>query len=523
MATGGRNLSMEVVVKRRRVGWLCLVVGLWLACGWQGPRAVAQGTPAAGCSAGQVGIGDPYFPTMGNGGYDVEHYDLDLDIDVPTGEINAATVTIEATALVGLCAFNFDFEGLTIDGIAVDGTEAEFARNGKELTVTPDEPLDAGDAFTTVVRYHGTPVTPNFLGGASGSGPETPDADEASHGLGGSDPDESLVIQGGWFAGNDEVFVLGEPTGSRFWYPVNEHPADKATYTASYTVADPFVVVANGSPVAETDNGSTTTFVWDSRDPIASYLVTFHAGRLETENLVGPHGLPIRLAFAPSVPEAQRAVFRKLPEMIEYAETVFGPYPFESAGATVVGPVFGLALETQTLPIYGAMGSGETESLSQGALVGLEVTIFHELAHQWFGDSVSVANWRDIWLNEGFATYAEALWLEHTFGPDERDLMLESIYHGLPGKASVPTADPTQTELFSSASVYGRGAMTLHALRLTVGDEAFFAILQAWTARYHDANASTADFIATAEDVSGEDLGELFDTWLFDTRLPELP
>ena len=401
-------------------------------------------------------------------------------------------------------------------------------------------------------------------------------------------------MAGGWFVAEDEVFILGEPTGNRTWFPLNEHPADKATYTFRYTVAEPFVVVGNAVKTDEIDNGDTTTFVYASADPIANYLVTFHAGRLEIEKLEGPDGLPITLSFAPTVPEQQRAVHRRLPEIIAWQEGVFGPYPFETAGSIVAGAEFYLALETQTIPIYGTFGEGPDGELPPEALAQIEMIIVHEMAHQWFGNAVSFQRWRDIWLNEGFATYAEVLWQEETGGVAARDALLKEYYaasltaatyndpaliadltaadvlnaiqaqgqlrdresvdyflglvdaedeaglDGIPAAEALAaleadgvspstfpglpilTGDPGRAEIFSGSGVYGRGALTLHALRVEVGDAAFFEILKEWGERFGHGNAATQDFVTLAEEISGEQLTPLFEAWLFQVSLPEL-
>jgi aminopeptidase N len=336
----------------------------------------------------------------------------------------------------------------------------------------------------------------------------------------------------GWWSGDEEIFIAGEPAGAEVWYPVNGHPADKATYTLRLTVPKPYAVVANGTLTETIDSGSATTTVWESRDPMASYLVTFHAGRIDVETRSGPGGLPIRTAFADSVAPAQRAKFDRIPAMIEYFETVFGPYPFESAGGTIVGAPILFALETQTLPIYGEWPLFGLERLPPDVLRDFEAIVAHELAHQWFGNSVSLLRWQDIWLNEGFATYAQVLWMEHTERSETGNREIGQIYDlladgGAPGAsdsgASFTTANPGPAGLFSPTLVYHRGAVTLHALRLRVGDDVFFAILREWTRRFHDGNATTEDFMALAEEVSGEELDELFDVWLFQPTLPAFP
>jgi aminopeptidase N len=556
--------------------------------------------PAAGCTAGSSGIGDPYYPFLGNSGYDVQHYTLDLDLDLTGGAIAAGHATIEAVALLDLCTFNLDFRGLEIDGITVDGQPASFTRHVGELTVEPAASLEAGARFTTEIAYHGTPIgqdAPTVVGLLG-------DIFGAIVGVGGGeqkpDPEEGEQYGSGWWRGREEIFIAGEPAGAESWFPVNGHPADKATYTLRLTVPEPYSVVSNGmlTETLATETGTTT--IWESRNPMASYLVTLHAGRLAIEVREGPRGLPIRTAFAASVPQGQRVMFDRMPAMIDYFESVFGPYPFESAGGTVVGAPIGFALETQTLSIFGEIPLVGSSPFTGEELTAVEAIVAHELAHQWFGDAVSLLRWQDIWLNEGFATYAQILWLEQTEGVVARNHHVAYIYafhaalnpfqdpaqlaslnareviegyrnfsrrflgasvgeqfvrdyqaglgatteadlenvtgeEGLaqlavlgvtadyfPGIAA-RTGDPGPTELFSPMMVYERGALTLHALRLHLGDEAFFTILRTWTARFHNGNATTEDFIALAEEISGEQLDDFFESWLFEPALPVLP
>jgi aminopeptidase N len=592
------GLAMTPRIVRRLVA-VCGVAGLLLA-----PAATPaqEGTPvAAGCTAGSSGIGDPYYPLLGNSGYDVQHYTLDIDLDVVGGAIGAGRATIEAVALVNLCAFNLDFLGLEITAVSVGGQPAAFSRRGGELTIAPASPLAHGEPFTVDIAYHGKP-----LGNAAPTvGSLYLELIAAIAGFGGElkvGPAEGEAEQygAGWWSGNEEIFVAGEPAGAERWFPVNGHPADKATYTMRLTVPEPYAVVANGILTETITEAGGTTTVWEARDPMASYVVTLHAGRLDIDVREGPGGIPIRAVFAESVAPAQRLMFDRMPEMLEYFGSVFGPYPFASTGGTVVGSPIPFALETQTLPIYGALPLAPNQPLEAEVLESLDALVAHELAHQWFGNAVSLQSWQDTWLNEGFATYANVLWIEHTKGEVARNHEIARLYafqaaldpyhdpaqlaqlnagdviagyrqfsrrfldrdlgerflrnyrnglgaatdaeletisgeHGLAQLAALGiaeelfpgvaprTGDPGAANAFSPTVVYERGALTLHALRLTVGDAAFFAILREWTRRFHNGNATTEDFVALAEEISGESLDDLFEAWLFEPALPDLP
>lgn len=434
---------------------------------------------------GADGIGDPYFAQMGNGGYDVLHYTLDLTADVDARTLSGAA-TIEAQAAQELARFNLDFEGYTISEVTVNGAPAAYERAPGELIITPAEALDAGESFTVMVRYSGAPGD-NFS------------------------PYEPLYAQG-WTFYEGGALVAGEPGGASGWYPVNMHPLDKATYTFRITVDEPYEVAANGTLIEAVDNGSTQTFTWASRDPIASYLVTVAVGLWDEQSTVSAGGVPVRSYFAEGIPESTRANFARLPEMIDVYADLFGPYPFEACGVVVHDLDLGFALETQTLVVF---GSGFND----------EGVISHEIAHQWFGDGVSPASWPDIWLNEGFATYASTLWNEHLYGPQATEDEMRSTYAFLAAFSEGSTlriGDPGPDRMFDGL-VYVRGAMTLHALRARVGDEAFFTILRTYYERYRNASARTADFIAVAEEVSGQALDQFFDAWLYQPELPDIP
>jgi aminopeptidase N len=396
----------------------------------------------------------------------------------------AGVTTIDARATDDLSAFNLDFHGLEIGDVMVDGSPASFSRMGDELTVEPLHLLSSGEVFTVAVSYSGVPEP------VDDPGVPWPDV--------------------GWLHFDDAVYVLSEPSGSMSWFPVNNHPTDKATYTFRLTVDEPYSVAANGLLREEIDGGGTRTYVWEAADPMASYLAAVYIGEFERVLDEGPEGLPIRNYFPPDAAEWTTEPFARTAEMIEFYADLYGPYPFEAYGVLVMDVAFPGALENQTLSAFGE------EAVD-------ELIIAHELAHQWFGNSVSVASWPDIWLNEGFATYSEALWLEHAEGPEALEGMMAELHAVMQemGSDAAPGAPPAD-DLFH-ASVYLRGALTLHALRLEVGDEAFFEILRTYYDRFKFGNASTSDFVAVAEEVTGRELDELFDAWLYGEDMPPLP
>jgi aminopeptidase N len=301
--------------------------------------------------------------------------------------------------------------------------------------------------------------------------------------------------------------VAFEPHGAATLFPANDHPSDKATYTFRVTVPDGLDVAANGLLSGTTPGEGVSTWVYEAPDEMATYLVQVVIADLDFVESAGPNGLPVRHAFDADIGGLAEGPMGLTATMIDVYDDLFGPYPFVAYGAVVVDEPLGYALETQTLSIFG------TDAASS------ESVIAHELAHQWFGDAVSPATWQDIWLNEGFATYAELLWQEHqgAGGPDQ----FADAYRAGSSLLDLPPADPGAEELFA-ASVYDRGALTLYVLDETVGRETFLQILRTWLERYDDSSASTADFEALAEEVSGQELTAMFDAWLRASEMPAL-
>jgi aminopeptidase N len=424
---------------------------------------------AAPNGQGAAGIGDELYPALGNGGYDVGHYDLALAPGA--GGALTATATIDATAAVALTSFDLDLVGLTVDAVTVADAPATWTRTSDELVVQPATPVAAGVPFRTVVRYHGVP---------------------------GQGTMATFGVPVGWIRTAGGSYVVNEPDGARSWFPSNDHPSDKATFTFHVTVPAGTTAVANGTPSTPEPAGAATTYTWTMADPMATYLATVAVGDYTLRESAGPHGITIRDAFLRSDTATVAPCLPLTSQVIQFFEPMFGPYPFDSAGLLIADSTAGLAMETQGRPLF------SRDDFVDGCP---DVIIAHELAHQWFGDAVTPARWRDIWLNEGFATYGEWLWgtkgdvatMEKLASDARADL-------DRAGSQASPIGDPTVDSLFAFP-VYQGGAAVLQALRDEVGDTTFFTTLQQWVTRYRGTSATTDDFIATASAVAGRDLG----------------
>ena len=446
------------------------------------------------CVAGSPGIGDAYFPGYGNGGYDVRAYDLEVDYDPQTDRLDGEA-DIKARATQDLCSLNLDLVGLDVERVEVDGRRARWVRFGQELVVTPRRPLREGRRFEVGVRYGGVPQ--EFL-------------------LPGT------IARTGFMTTADGANVAGEPEVAAAWFPVNDHPLDKATYAFEVTVPDGYEVVANGFlRDVDHDRGS-ATWRWEVREPMASYLATIDIGHWDVRRWMTRTGIPVYDAVDPAITGPLRAAIdwslARQGEMLDVLSDAFGTYPFSTVGAIVDDQqdLF-FALETQTRPIY-------PKIFWSGGQAGGDAVVVHELAHQWFGDDVALGRWQDIWLNEGFASYAEWVWAEHEGRGTPREIS-QALHGGIPADNplwSVVIGDPGVDNLFDNA-VYVRGAMTLQALRDEVGDDDFWTIIRTWAADRSGDNVTTPEFIALAERVAGRDLDDLFTTWLFTPGKPALP
>jgi aminopeptidase N len=435
---------------------------------------------------GAPGLGDPFFPLAGNGGYDVKHYSLDLDYVRATNQLEGEA-TIVAVADQNLSSFNLDLRGYDISDLEVNGRDARFTRDGQELTVIPRHGLVRKLPFVIRVEYSGQPEPV-------------------------VDPDGSLE---GWVPTDDGAFVVNEPQGSPGWYPANDNPQDKATFDIAVTVPEGITAIANGRLLSRKTRHGKTTWQWLEDSPMAPYLATAtngvfelrisKAGRLPLYQAVDPNVANPALAFERLAAEA---------EVIDFFSGLYGRYPFSTGGGVVDNGGVGYALESQTKSMYDVEGSS---SGAPGAS-----TVVHEISHQWFGNAVTNAVWPDIWLNEGFARFSEWIYTERHGGQSAQQ-SFQAAYDARPATSSFwrtpPAALPGPEVMFSSPP-YDRGGMTLQALRGKIGDGDFFRLLRTWYADNKYGNVTTADFIATAERVSGQQLDAFFDVWLFQPVKP---
>ncbi|MEW2548292.1 M1 family metallopeptidase [Streptomyces sp. NPDC047002] len=467
-------------MRTRAIASTALTLGLCLALP---ATAAAAAGPAPG--PGAPGIGDPYYPTYGNGGYDVSHYDLDLDYR-PAADRLSGTAVVTATATQSLTRFDLDF-ALDVSSVRVDGRPARFTTSGEqELVITPAHTVPRGHRMTVAVTYTGVPSTVQKYGFTSWQ--RTPDGGVAAN----------------------------EPESAWWWFPSNDHPLDKATYDVTVRVPKGEQAISNGLLLSTRTKGGSTSYHWRQDRPQATYLATLAVGHFDITRSRTRTGVPVLNAYStaldPAVRKSAQASVERTGEIIDFLSGYFGPYPFDAAGGYVPDVTSRFALESQTRVFYSPSFFATAPDTS---------VVAHELAHQWWGDDVSLARWSDIWLNEGFAGYAEYLWAEHE-GKGTPQELAQKVYDSHPADDpfwTVKPGDPGPDKQFDDA-VYDRGAVAIQALRDTIGDHAFRALLKAWPALHRYGNGTIAEFRQLAERLSGQDLKGFFDTWLYTPAKP---
>jgi aminopeptidase N len=426
---------------------------------------------------------DSLLPDLGNGGYDVGRYAIAIAYD-PATRVLTGTDTITATATQALSTFDLDLHGLTVASVTVDGKSSMFTVAHDKLTITPARPIGLRTVFTTKIRYGGVPRPYN---------------------------DNTFGVQG-FIPQPDGALAQGQPRVAASWFPVNDRLTDKASYDITITAPTGLAAVSNGVLASKRVNGAFTTWRWVERAPMASYLAIVAIGKYRL-TMTTHNGLPVVLAVADALPRTVDVELANTPTILDFLATQFGPYPFSSVGGVVYTQTDLDALENQTRPSYPGGDFDSPEDAND--------LMAHELAHQWFGDNVTVSDWSDIWLNEGFATYAEWLWSQHIGGRTPRQ-SFDKLYSEPDGFPLDPPAKPTLNSLFDD-TVYTRGAATLEALRIVVGDTTFWRIIRGWAQLHPGGDATTAEFIAYADHVSGHSLDAFLRSWLYAPGKPPYP
>ncbi|MEU4341140.1 M1 family metallopeptidase [Nocardia sp. NPDC023852] len=430
---------------------------------------------------------DEYLPQNGNRGYRVSRYELELAYKVPSNRLTGRAAIIAVTTAVRP-RFALDLsQALTVSKVLVNGTKAvKFTHQHSKLVITPPERIPAGGVLSLVVQYGGTPK-----------------------------PVRGPWGEVGWEELAEGALVASQPNGAASWFPCDDHPSSKATYRISITTDSPYFALANGTLLRKQTKASQTTWVYEQSEPMSSYLATIQIGPYRKHRVGSSHGLvPMQAVVPPRLRANFEHDFARQPRMLEVFNDKFGPYPFEGYTVVVTDDELEIPIEAQGISIFGANHCDGRR--------GAERLVAHELAHQWFGNSLTIRQWRDIWLHEGFACYAEWIWSEEAGGPTA-DQMARAARHNLSREPQdIVVGDPTPQRMFDDR-VYKRGALTLHALRLELGGATFFELLREWTIRYRHSSVTTEEFTDLAGHYSLVPLRPLWDTWLFAEPLPQLP
>ena len=388
------------------------------------------------------------------------------------------------TATEQLSDLELDLHALEVTTLRVTGAAvARWTHRSSRLRIRLRAAAAAGAELTVAVSYRGRPRTM--------PGPDGPT---------------------GWEELTDGVLVAAQPHGAPTWFPCNDRMSDKATYRITVRTDPGYRVVSNGTLTTQRRLGRRVEWVHEQHHPMATYLATLQIGRYVLEPQEGA-GVPVALATTAARMPAARVAFADQPRMLGAFSGLFGPYPFDAYTVVVTDDALEIPLESQTLSTFGSnhlRRDWEAQRL-----------IAHELAHQWFGNTVTAASLRDIWLHEGFACYAEWLWSE-VIGRTTAQEEAERHHVSLAREArDLVLSDPGARRTFDDR-VYKRGALALHALRCTVGDAAFFALLRSWVDGHRFGVVTTADFEAHVHDQTGLDPASVLGPWLHEQALPSM-
>lgn len=438
-------------------------------------------SPTLALLSGSPSLGDPFTPDLGNTGYDVQHVDLKLAID-PAQATIAGTASLQAmTTMPNLRQFSLDFVGFEIGVLTVNGQPAVYHRNEGKLWIEYPQPLlEEGTPFTVSISYAGTPVQV-----------DSPYIHYADY-LG-------LIFPGG-----NTFYTLSEPDGARYWFPINDHPLDRATYRVELTVPRGLAAVSNGQLVDSMlstmpDGSDAATFIWEHDEPLASYLVLAAGGHYLRVEDTSPGGIPLVYYYFPELEEEYLEAVDITGEAIDWMGELIGPYPYDSYGQATYYAL-GISMEMQTMTLLSFQMLNER-------------TVVHEMAHSWFGNWVALDSWGDTWLKEGLATYMEVLWVARN-NPAEEEQLIADIEEEVAERGQDYPLDLPPRERILSFDSYNRGALMMHALNEEMGDEAFFRGLRTYIARNGGQNVGHEAFESAMEEAVDRDLDAFWQQWL---------
>ena len=426
---------------------------------------------------------DDYLPENGNRGYRVSRYELDLEYKVESNRLaGRAKITAVTTATVAKFAFDLG-PALRVSKVSVNGSRSvKFAHQRGKLTITPAKPIASGAALVVSIQYSGTP-----------------------------EPIKGFWGEVGWEELTEGAIVASQPNGAASWFPCDDHPVSKASYGITITTDSPYYAVANGTLMRKQTRASRTTWVYEQPEPMATYLATIQIGHY-SQHITSRGPVEIKAVLPQRLRRNFDYDFGRQTEMMSTFSRLYGPYPFAAYTVVVTDDDLEIPIEAQGLSIFGANHCSGTRNF--------ERLVAHELAHQWFGNSLTLGKWKDIWLHEGFACYSEWVWCEHADGAPAaaKARRVHQMQRGLP--RDLVLADPGPDKMFDDR-VYKRGALTLHALRPTIGDAKFFELIREWTSKYRYSTVSTVDFTDLASRFGCP--RDFWEPWLGSTTLPPLP
>jgi len=437
-----------------------------------------DGSTADGSAPADARAHDSYTPQSGDPSFDVDAYDLDLTYRVRTNRLEARA-TLRIRLLAATSSIALDLIGLRVSRVRIEGQRRTAHTQGpRKLRVTLPRTMQPGETATLTIEYAGAPAPRRSRWGAIG-----------------------------WEELTEGALVASQPIGAPTWFPCNDRPGNRARYRIRVTTDAEYTAVATGVLQSRTRSGGQVTAEYVIGVPAATYLVAVYVGRFESLRLDDR----IVVAAPASLRADVKRALDPVPRMMAAFEERFGPYPQDDCTIVVTSDPLEIPLEAQGTAVF---GSNHLDPAS-------ERLVAHELAHQWFGNSVGVAQWRDIWLNEGFACYAEWLWFEAA-GVESADAAARRAHAKLAGLAQDLVISDPGADLMFDDRLYKRGALALHAARLTIGDDPFFDLLRGWGAAYAHECVTTEDFRRFASH-SGHDLEGLWDAWLDARPLPDLP